>query len=258
MVALKCFRIECFNFHLCPCWCKASSKIWQGFCFVLHDLPLSISDNLLSCTVLGFHLGWWYTVDLPFRKLVLGKYSGVLCQNLISYYTETWYKENTQECIDKIWFYINLKIIISVLSHMTFYVMHVTKETCYCSSICHRSILFKYWLAILFITWKQLYSVFSSTDTFYGLHVTMINIMNALRLERPNSWFLKNVPLFLRNIFLSFVKGTLSSLAVSSYDAACTRIDIECHSILVARWCELTVLLVLYSFYYLHECFLVS
>jgi hypothetical protein len=38
--------------------------------------------------------------------------------------------------------------------------------------------------------------------------------------------------LFLRSFFLSFIKGTLSSLAVSSLDSASTRIDIECHSIL--------------------------
>lgn len=63
----------------------------------------------------------------------------------------------------------------------------------------------------------------------------MINLRNVISSGRPNSWFLENVPLFLRSFFLSFIKGTLSSHAVSSNDAASSRIDIECHSILVAR-----------------------
>lgn len=63
----------------------------------------------------------------------------------------------------------------------------------------------------------------------------MINLRNVISSGRPNSWFLENVPLFLRSFFLSFIKGTLSSLAVSSHDAASSRIDIECHSIIVAR-----------------------
>lgn len=63
----------------------------------------------------------------------------------------------------------------------------------------------------------------------------MINLRNVISSGRPNSWFLESIPLFLRSFFLSFTKGTLSSLAVYSYDAAKSRIDIECHSIIFAR-----------------------
>lgn len=62
----------------------------------------------------------------------------------------------------------------------------------------------------------------------------MINLRNVTSSGRPNSWFLENVPLFLRSFFLSFIKGTLS-FAVCSYDAASSIIDIECHTIIVDR-----------------------